>query len=110
MNPSTTTEDRLWGVLSHLSSLAFGMGILLPIIGWSDQRHKSNYASFQSLQALGYQSLGFTICILSYLVVFIVVLITLVIMSFQAEKAGKSFDLFFGPSAILLFGVVFGFF
>jgi len=86
------------------------MGILLPIISWSDQRRKSNYSSFQSLQALGYQSLGFTIWILSYLVVFIVVLILLVTMSFQAEKAGKSFDPFFGPGAILLFGVVFGFF
>jgi uncharacterized Tic20 family protein len=66
-----TTEDRIWAVLSHLSSLAFGMGIVLPIIGWSDQRRKSNYASFQSLQALGYQSLGFTVWVLSYLVLII---------------------------------------
>ena len=110
MNTTPTTEDRVWASLSHLSSLAFGMGILLPIISWSDQRRKSNYSSFQSLQALGYQSLGFTIWILSYLVVFIVVLILLVTMSFQAEKAGKSFDPFFGPGAILLFGVVFGVF
>jgi uncharacterized Tic20 family protein len=110
MNISPSTEDRVWASLAHLSSLAFGMGILLPIIGWSDRRRKSNYSSFQSLQALGYQSLGFTIWILSYLVVFIVVLIVLVSMSFQAEKAGKSFDPFFGPGAILLFGVLFGFF
>ena len=86
------------------------MGILLPIIGWSEQRRKSNYSSFQSLQALGYQSLGFTIWILSYLVVFTVILIVLVVMSFQTEKTGKSFDPFFGPGASLLFGVVFGFF
>ena len=86
------------------------MGILLPIIGWSDQRRKSNYSCFQSLQALGYQSLGFTIWILSYLIVFIAVLIVLVVMSFQTEKTGKSFDPFFGPGASLLFSVVFGFF
>jgi uncharacterized Tic20 family protein len=110
MNTTPTTEDRVWASLAHLSSLAFGMGILLPIIGWSERRRKSNYSSFQSLQALGYQSLGFTVWILSYLVVFIVVLIILVGMSFQAEKAGKSFDPFFGPGAILLFGVLFGFF
>jgi Uncharacterized protein conserved in bacteria len=110
MNTSPTTEERIWAVLSHLSSLAFGMGILLPIIGWSDQRRKSDYSSFQSLQALGYQSLGFTIWILSYLIVFMAALIALVVMSFQTEKTGKSFTPFLGPGAILLFGVVFGFF
>jgi uncharacterized Tic20 family protein len=109
MNTSPTTEERIWAVLSHLSSLAFGMGILLPIISWSDQRRKSNYASFQSLQALGYQSLGFTVWILSYLIVFIAVLIVLVFMSFQAENTGKSFNPFPGPGGILLFILVFGF-
>ena len=110
MNTATTTEDRLWAVLSHLSSLAFGMGILLPIVGWSDQRRKSKYASFQSLQALGYQSLGYTVWILSYLVVLIAILITIVIMSFQTEKNGKTVDPFSGPGAILISILVFGFF
>lgn len=110
MNTSTSTEERIWAVLSHLSSLAFGMGILLPIIGWSEQRRKSNYASFQSLQALGYQSLGYTVWILSYLIVFIAMLIILVVMSFQAEKNGKSFDPFVGPGAILIIIPVFGLF
>jgi uncharacterized Tic20 family protein len=64
-----TTEERVWAVLSHLSAIAFGMGILLPVVGWSEQRRKSNYASFQSLQALGYQSLGYTIWLLTILVV-----------------------------------------
>jgi len=61
MNNAPTTEERIWAMLSHLSALTFGMGILLPVIGWSEQRRKSNYASFQCLQALGYQSLGYTI-------------------------------------------------
>jgi uncharacterized Tic20 family protein len=86
------------------------MGILLPIIGWSDQRRKSNYASFQSLQALGYQSLGYTVWILSYLVVLIAILIVFVVMSFQAEKNGQTFDPFSGPAAILIFILIFGFF
>src|SRR5512142_3008429 len=80
MNTTPNTEDRIWSILSHLSSLAFGMGIVLPIIGWSDQRRKSNYASFQSLQALGYQSLGFTIWILSYLVIVILAIVVLLVM------------------------------
>ena len=110
MNPSKNPEDRLWAVLSHLSSLAFGMGVFLPIVGWSEQRRKSNYVSFQTLQALGYQSLGFTVWVLSYLVVLIVVLILLIVMSFQAEKSGKPFNPFLGPGAILSFIVLFGFF
>ena len=64
-----TTEERVWAVLAHLSAIAFGMGILIPVVGWSEQRRKSNYASFQSLQALGYQSLGYTIWLLTILVV-----------------------------------------
>jgi uncharacterized Tic20 family protein len=110
MNTSPSSEDRIWAVISHLSSLAFGIGILLPIVGWSDRRRKSNYASFQCLQALGYQSLGYTVWILSYLVAIIIAMIVLVFMSFQAEKSGKSFDTFLGSEGIILFIVVFGFF
>jgi uncharacterized Tic20 family protein len=80
MSTSPSTEDRTWAALSHLSSLAFGMGMLLPIIGWSDRRRKSNYASFQMLQALGYQSLGFTIWVLSYLVAVILALAVLLLI------------------------------
>jgi uncharacterized Tic20 family protein len=45
------------------------MGLLLPVVGWSEQRSKSKYASFQCLQALGYQSLGYTIWILVTLII-----------------------------------------
>ena len=85
MNSSPTTEERIWAVLSHLSALAFGMGIVIPILGWSEQRYKSKFASFQCLQALGYQSLGYTIWLLSYLV--FIILFTVVIM-FVAIIAG----------------------
>jgi uncharacterized Tic20 family protein len=110
MNKIPTTEDRLWTVLSHLAALSFGIGILLPIVGWSDQRRKSRYASFQCLQALGYQSLGFTVWLLSYLVALIVVLIVLVAMSFQAEKTGTSFEPFLGQGLTAILIVFFGFF
>ncbi|HSL27960.1 MAG TPA: DUF4870 domain-containing protein [Anaerolineales bacterium] len=73
---ATTAEERIWAVLSHLSALAFGIGIALPVLGWSDQRRKSSYASFQSLQALGYQSLGYTVWALLTAVVTIVLVVT----------------------------------
>lgn len=89
MNTIPNTEDRIWSILSHLSSLAFGMGIVLPIVGWSDQRRKSNYAAFQNLQALGYQSLGFTIWILSYLVLLVVAAIILLAMPASEGSRGS---------------------
>jgi uncharacterized Tic20 family protein len=78
MNHKIPVEDRVWAVIAHLSAIAMGMGILLPVIGWSESRRKSNYASFQCMQALGYQSLGYTIWILTTLVVVIIVSISAV--------------------------------
>src|SRR4026209_2546875 len=99
MNNALSTEDRIWAVISHLSAIAFGMGMLLPVIGWSEQRRKSKYASFQCLQALGYQSLGYTVWFLSYLVAFILIVIFIIILSFQAEKNGQAFEPFAGLTA-----------
>lgn len=110
MNTTPTTEDRIWAVLSHLSSLALGMGILLPIIGWADQRRKSNYASFQSLQALGYQSLGFTVWVLSYLVIIIAVSILLLALVGSRAGTGQDMDAVLGSWMIVLFIILFGFF
>ena len=110
MNTSATTEERLWAVLSHLSSLAFGMGILLPIIGWSDQRRKSNYSSFQSLQALGYQSLGFTVWILSYLVIIVLATILLLITLRPGVESGQNANVSLNPRMIFFFIIIFGFF
>jgi uncharacterized Tic20 family protein len=107
MNPIPTTEDRVWAVISHLSSLAFGMGIVVPIIGWSDQRRKSNYASFQSLQALGYQSLGFTVWVLSYLVLIIIASILLLV---DLRAGGGNTNEVPAAGMIVFFIVIFGFF
>jgi uncharacterized Tic20 family protein len=86
------------------------MGIILPIIGWSEQRQKSKYASFQCLQALGYQSLGYTVWLLSYLVVLIGVMIILIVISMQAEQDGQTFDPLAGSASVGVFIVIVGFF
>src|SRR5512134_3217585 len=104
MNTTSTTENRLWAVLSHLSALTLGMGILLPIIGWSDQRRKSNYATFQNLQALGYQSLGYTVWLLSYLVI---VIVASIIVLATSRSDGDSTDPNAGPTpGLIIFAVV----
>lgn len=76
MNAKPSTEERIWAVLAHLSALAMGLGLALPVVGWSESRRKSNYTSFQCLQALGYQTLGYTIWILTILVVVVVSSVT----------------------------------
>ena len=104
MNTTPTTEDRIWTILAHLSALSFGMGILLPVVGWSDQRRKSNYASFQCLQALGYQSVGFTVWALSYLVL---VILGSIVLLLTLEPAQPSSSLL-SPGMVIFFMILLG--
>lgn len=109
MTNTPTTEDRIWAVLSHLSAVTFGMGILLPVIGWAEQRRKSNYTSFQCLQALGYQSLGYTIWLLTYLVLFVVFLLILVRSSFQTPTTAESVEPLLSSGVTFILILNFGF-
>jgi uncharacterized Tic20 family protein len=110
MNTSPTTEERIWAVLSHLSALAFGMGILLPVIGWSEQRRKSKYIAFQCLQALGYQSLGYTVWILSYLLAIIILIIIFAIAIATVEQNRSGREVAAGIWAAIFIGAVIGLF
>src|SRR5215212_4605361 len=110
MNTPPTPEDRLWTILAHLSALAFGMGIVLPVVGWSDQRRKSKYAAFQSLQALGYQSLGYTIWLLSYLVLIIIAVIILSVTVGSKSGIAANPSALLSPWMLIVFLMLFGFF
>lgn len=101
MKNAPSTEERVWAVLAHLSALALGMGLLLPVIGWSEQRRKSNYASFQSLQALGYQSLGYTVWILLSLLIVIVLSIITVAELGAASQGGEDMNTLLMPTVII---------
>lgn len=70
-----TPEERFLAALAHLSALAMGPGLALPLLLWGEYRRKSKYLAFQSLQALGYQSLGYTLWFLVYLLAFILLLV-----------------------------------
>jgi uncharacterized Tic20 family protein len=108
MKSEPSTEERVWAVLSHLSALAFGMGILLPVIAWSEQRRKSNYAAFQSLQALGYQSIGYTFWILASLVIIIIQSVFTVRELASAYASGEDPTGFLGSVMSAHFGVMIG--
>lgn len=109
MNTIPTTEDRVWTVLAHLSALSFGMGILLPVVGWSDQRRKSNYASFQCLQALGYQSVGFTVWILAVLLLIVLVSIVLLITLDSPGTQNQAPSAPLNTTIVILFVLIFVF-
>ena len=108
MNKIPSTEERVWAVLAHLSAIAFGMGILLPIVGWSEQRRKSKYTSFQCLQALGYQSLGYTVWLLSYLLLIVVFLVVMIVSVSITGNNGNNPDAFMGIWVGVLLIVIFG--
>ncbi len=66
------SEERWSAALAHGSVLVSFFGPLVPALVWIFQRRKSRYASFQSLQAMGYQALllwvGLTLVLTAFLV------------------------------------------
>jgi uncharacterized Tic20 family protein len=92
MNNKPSTEERIWAVLSHVAALAMGIGLPLPILGWSQSRRKSNCASFQSLQALGYQTLGYTIWILILFVAIVVQILDTLTKLIVAAESGANVE------------------
>jgi uncharacterized Tic20 family protein len=71
MEYKPTSEERIWAALSHASAILFGMGLVIPIIAWVDQRKKSKYVAYHALQALGYQTIVYTVWFLVYLLLMI---------------------------------------
>jgi uncharacterized Tic20 family protein len=106
MHNKPAVEDRIWAVIAHLSALAMGMGLLLPIVGWSETRRKSNYISFQCLQALGYQSLGYTVWILTTLVVVLVVSVGAVAGFATVENLEEEMFAIVATHMALMFGLI----
>ena len=104
MKPVPTNEDRIWAVIAHLSAIAFGMGILLPIIGWSEQRRKSNYASFQCLQALGYQSLGYTVWGL-FSAAAAIIFVIIMLPTLNAARGPTAVGIWMGIYVVFIFGL-----
>ena len=86
----------------------FWYGDSPAIIGWSEQRRKSNYASFQCLQALGYQSLGYTVWLLTYLLLILVFIVILALTSGLMTRSGVNADAFMGIWVSIFLFIIFG--
>ncbi len=50
-----TQDDRILAALAHVTALLPFMGVLAPVVIWATQKDKSQYVSFQALQATAYQ-------------------------------------------------------
>ena len=85
-----TSEEKLWSVISHLSILFSGMGMLMPSFAWAEHRKTSRRIVFQTLQALGYQSLGYTL----WTVVALLVLTVLTIATLPMIRNGEHINEF----------------
>ncbi len=85
--PKPGSEERILAFIAHISALSFGMGVMIPAFLWAEQRKKSSYLAFQTLQAYSYQSLGYTVWMLGYLVfVVLAVVLMLALSAFQLEE------------------------
>lgn len=62
------TEHRLLAALAHGSIVAQGVGILVGVLVYINQRDKSRYAAFQALQAAVFQLVNLIITIGLWLV------------------------------------------
>lgn len=106
MNSKPPVGERIWAVFAHLSALAMGMGLFLPILGWSESRRKSNYTSFQCMQALGYQTLGYTIWILTTLVLLVISSVSFVFGIQTIDTLEADLNAWVIGHSIFMFGLI----
>ncbi len=88
MSPST--QDRILAVIAHLAALAFGSGVAIPAALWSESRKKSPYVRFQTLQAFGYQSLGYTLWLISVLLLLALFYLGLLVIALLVPNAAQN--------------------
>jgi uncharacterized Tic20 family protein len=104
-----TAEERFLAVISHLSALALGSGLIVPAVFWSENQRKSAWVRFQTLQALGYQSLGYTVWALLYLLVIVFLVVAMSIASALVPRASQNellLTIFTGGLLLSVFGLL----
>ncbi len=99
-----TSEERIIAIISHLSALTMGAGLLVPALLWSENREKSPYVRFQTLQAFGYQSLGYTIWLLAALLVFVFFYFGLFLLALIVPEAAQNETIIIAFSILFMAG------
>lgn len=100
-----TSDERLFGMLSHLS--LFLGGIILPVIIWATQKDKSKFVRFHSLQAIFFQ-IAFAALIILF-VIFLVLILLVSGIGFTAleNSGGDSLSPFMIIILVILYGGIF---
>ncbi len=76
-----STEARLLAALAHASVMLQGIGLLVGVVVYVNQREKSVYAAFQGLQAAVYQLVAIIIVINAWLAWTIFYFLTFILCS-----------------------------
>ena len=90
MMQTLTPQEKTAAALCHFSGLVIATGLFIPAIIWAENRGKSRYVAYHAMQAYGYQSLGYTLWMLLYLLFFTLVLIGLTIVGLLGANAGNN--------------------
>lgn len=103
--PETTSDERLFGMLSHLS--VFLGGIILPIIIWATQKDKSKFVRFHSLQAIFFQIAFAALITLFVIFLVMILLISGIGLSALEKSGGDSLSPLMIIILIILYGGIF---
>lgn len=103
-----TSEERLWAAVAHGSILFIFLGPIVSLLVWVTQRRKSKYASFQALQALGFQTGMFWLWILFSIVLPIVFVIIVLVIAVVATEFDWDSELIPLVMNLVFFGLFIG--
>jgi uncharacterized Tic20 family protein len=103
-----TSQERTLAGIAHLTSLAMGIGLPLPIAFWQESREKSSFTAYHSLQALGYQSLGYTVWLLVYMLIVILMIpvFVLVVSLTDGGEPGIFFGIWMAVFLLVIFSLL----
>jgi len=79
-------ESRLLAALAHGSVVAQGLGLLVGVVVYTNQRDRSRYAAFQALQAAIYQLISLIIVVGIWIAWSVFYVISLIPVIGQAER------------------------
>jgi len=108
VNQEPTSDERLLGLLSHLS--IFLGGIILPIIIWATQKDKSKFVKFHSLQSIFFHLAFGALIILFVIFILIILLISGLgtgVFSESHHGSTESMPVFMIVMMVILYGGIF---